>query len=83
MGYGVNSGCIWSGEYLVAHAKEFRDMNYHTGQRKGDGKFIVVQRCANVQRDDATADALLVFPLKEKHAVAFKTADGGQLVALE
>jgi hypothetical protein len=42
MGYGVNSGCIWSGEYLVARAKEFRDMNYHAGQRKGDGKFIVV-----------------------------------------
>jgi hypothetical protein len=25
MGYGVNSGCIWSREYLVAHTKEFRD----------------------------------------------------------
>jgi hypothetical protein len=76
MGYGVNSGSIWSGEYLVAHAKEFRDANYHTRQHKGDGKFIVVQRCANVQCDDATADALFDFPLKEKLSVAFKTPDG-------
>jgi hypothetical protein len=76
MGYGVNSGCIWSGEYLVAHAKEFRDTNYHTGQRKGDGEFVVVQRCANVYRDDAFADALFDFPLKAKHTVAFKTPDG-------
>jgi hypothetical protein len=76
MGYGVNSGCIWGGEYLVARAKEFRDINYHTGQRKGDCKFIVVQRCANVQRDDATVDALFDFPVKEKHTVEFKTPDG-------
>jgi hypothetical protein len=76
VGYGINSGCIWSGEYLVARAKEFADTNYHAGQREGDGKFIVVQRCANVQRDDATADALFDFPLKEKHSVAFKTPDG-------
>jgi hypothetical protein len=31
MGYGVNSGCVWGREYLVARAKEFENMNYHTG----------------------------------------------------
>jgi hypothetical protein len=76
MGYGANSGCVWSGGYFVARAKEFRDMNYHAGQRKGDGKFITIQRCANVYRDDASTDALFDFPLEEKHAVAFNTLDG-------
>jgi hypothetical protein len=37
---------------------------------------MVVQQCANVWRDDATADAKFDFPLKEKHTVAFKTPDG-------
>jgi hypothetical protein len=76
MGYGANSGCIWSGEYFVARAKEFGDVNYHTGQRKGDGKFITIQRRANVYRDDATTDALFDFPLEEKHTLAFDAPDG-------
>jgi hypothetical protein len=81
--YGVNSGCVWGGEYLVARAREFGDTNYHTGQRKGDGKFIVVQQWANVYRDDATVDALFDFPLEEKHTGIQDTRwMAGQLVAL-
>jgi hypothetical protein len=57
-------------------AQEFADMNYHTGQRKGDGKIITIQQCANVYRDDATTDALLDFPLEEKHTLAFDAPDG-------
>jgi hypothetical protein len=39
----LESGCVWSGEYLVAHTKEFRDMNYHAGRRKGDNKIVKIQ----------------------------------------
>jgi hypothetical protein len=76
MRYGVNCGCIWSREYLVARTKEFRDMNYHTGRRKGDDIIIKVQWCANAYRDDATTDALFDYPLREKHTLAFSTLDG-------
>jgi hypothetical protein len=76
VGYGVNSGRVWSGEYLVVRTKEFRDMNYHSGQRRGDGKSVAVQRCGNVQRDDASDDAVFDFSLEEKHSLAFRTPDG-------
>jgi hypothetical protein len=76
LGYGVNSGCVWSGEYLVAHTKEFRDMNYHTGRRKRDNKVVKIKRVRHVYRSDATTDAPFEFRLKPDHTKAFDTPNG-------
>jgi hypothetical protein len=43
LGYSVNSGCVWSGAYIVAHVGEFVTMNYRTGRRRGDDKFVAIQ----------------------------------------
>jgi hypothetical protein len=55
---------------------EFRDMNYHTGERKSDNKVIRIQHVRDVYRKDATTDAPFEFPLKPHHDEAFDTPDG-------
>jgi hypothetical protein len=76
VGYGVNSGLVWSGDYLVSHIRQFATMNYHTGRRKEDDKYIVVQRVRDVQRVDLSVDTLFTFPLKKHHEAAFNTPEG-------
>jgi hypothetical protein len=76
VGYGINSGCVYDGAYLVAHAREFATMKYHTGRRKSDDKVIRIQRVRDAFRKDKPTDAPFEFPLKSYHDEAFHTLDG-------
>jgi hypothetical protein len=41
LGYATNSSCVWSGAYLVAHMRQFTNVNYHTGLCKNGNKVIL------------------------------------------
>jgi hypothetical protein len=75
VGYAINSGCVWSGAYFVAHVREFATMNYHTGRRKSD-QVIKIQQARDVFRKDKPTDAPFEFPLKPYHDEAFDAPEG-------
>jgi hypothetical protein len=76
VGCGVNSGLVWSGDYLVSHIRQFATMNYHTGRRKEDDEYIVVQSVRDVRRVDLSVDAPFTFPLEKHHETAFNAPEG-------
>jgi hypothetical protein len=76
VGYGVNSGLVWSGEYLVSHVRQFATTNYRAGKRKEDDKYIVAQSVRDVQRDDLSVDAPFTFPLEKHYDAAFNAPEG-------
>jgi hypothetical protein len=76
LGYAINSSCVWSGAYLVAHTRQFTNMNYHTGHRKDNDETIVIQIVRDVPRIDEAQDAQFRFPLEEHYDRAFNTPEG-------
>jgi hypothetical protein len=76
VGCGVNSGLVWSGDYIVSHVRQFATMNYHTGRRKEDDKHVVIQLVREVQRFDPSIDTPFTFPLEKHHDEAFDAPDG-------
>jgi hypothetical protein len=76
VGCGVNSGLVWSGDYLVSHIRQFATMNYHTGERKEGDEYIVIQIVRDVQRVDPSVDSPFAFPLEKHHEAAFDVPEG-------
>jgi hypothetical protein len=64
MGYGVNSGLVWSGDYIVSHIRQFANVNYLAGRRKEDDKHIVVQLVRDVQSVGPSINTPFTFPFE-------------------
>jgi uncharacterized membrane protein len=76
LGYIVNSGCLWSGAYIVARMEEFASMNYHTGHRTEDNKFIRTQIAREVFRPGEIKEGNFRFPFNMEYDVAFNNPEG-------
>jgi hypothetical protein len=76
LGYSVYSGCNWGGAYIVSRVGEFATMNYHTGRRREDDKFITAQVAREVFRPGDIKEGDFRFPLNVEYDMAFDAPEG-------